>query len=109
MAKAKAKEAPQEAPLERVVVGPKSVWGIDPKTGNRREYKVGETIFLPPHQAKSKARYLQAPEVAKALAAAKVAEDVEAEREAAEVPVASTPTPTSAPTAAPAGGDSSES
>lgn len=100
MAKAKAK-AKEPALLERVVVGPKPIWAIDPETGERRAYNVGDTIWLPPHQAKSKARYLQAPEVAKAQLAAKAAEEEAVAKEEAETKISIE--------AAPTGGDSEES
>lgn len=97
MAKAKAEKL-----VERLVVGPKGIHGIDPKTGDRRHYAVGETIKLPAKSAKKFARYLEAPGVAKAKAAAKAAEEeAEAdEGDAAEGTKAA---------AAPEGGDSSES
>lgn len=98
MAKAKAKEEL----LERVVTGPKSIWHTDPKTGARHEYKVGDTIWLAPQHAKSKARYLQAPAVAKALASARKAEEAEAAKEAPEIKISATPAPA-------AEGDSAES
>ncbi len=78
MAKAKAKEGL----LERVVVGPKPLHCTNYETGERYVAKVGDTVWLTPQHAKSKARYLQAPAVAKAQAIAKEAEEEEALKEA---------------------------
>lgn len=70
MAKAKAKEKL----VERVVIGPKGIHAHDPKSGDRIFAKVGDTVFLPARSAKKFARYLEAPEVAKAKAAVAKAE-----------------------------------
>ncbi len=85
--------------LERVVVGPKPLHCTDYETGVRFIAAVGDTVFLTPQHAKSKARYLQAPAVAKALANARKAEEAEAEKESPEIKIS----------AAPSGGDSAES
>lgn len=71
---AKAKAAGKERLVERVVVGPKTIWAQDPKTGERFEAKIGDTVKLPLRTANTFARYLAAPEVVKAEAAVKKAE-----------------------------------
>lgn len=101
MAKAKAKEGL----LERVVVGPKPLHCTNYDTGERFVAEIGDTVWLTPQHAKSKARYLQAPGVAKAQAKAREAEAAEAVKEDAEAPA-----PTPAPEASKeSGGDSEES
>ncbi len=71
MAKAKAKA---EKLVERVVVGPKGIW-VNTDDGSKRLAGIGETVKIPAKSAKAFARYLEAPGVAKAKAAAKAAED----------------------------------
>ncbi len=88
--------------LERVVVGPKPLHCTNYETGVRYIAAVGDTVFLTPQHAKSKARYLQAPAVAKALASARKAEEAEAAKEAPEIKISATPAPA-------AEGDSAES
>ncbi len=83
MAKAKAKAKL----LERVVVGPKPIWTVNPETGARHKAEIGETVHLAPHTAKKFARYLADPKVAKARAVAAKAEEDSADAEA-EAPVA---------------------
>lgn len=97
MAKAKAKEEL----VERIVVGPKPIHAHDPKTGERILAKIGDTVFLPARSAKTFARYLKAPGVAKAEAAVKAAEDKAAAAGAAEV---AGPTPKEAPSENEGGG-----
>ncbi len=72
MAKAKAEKL-----VTRVVVGPKGIHHVDPKTGERRYFDIGETIKLTAKSAKSFSRYLEAPGVAKAKAAVKAAEQAD--------------------------------
>jgi len=81
MTKAKAKDGL----VERIVVGPKPIHAQDPKTGERYTAQIGDTVFLTARAAKTFSRYLQAPEVAKAEAAVKVAEEEAAEEGTAEV------------------------
>ena len=83
MAKAKAK-APKM--VTRVVTGPKGVWVDDPDsdTGSKRLAGIGETIKITAKSAKAFARYLEAPGVAKAKAAAKAAEEEAASDEGEE-------------------------
>ncbi len=90
MAKAKAEKL-----VTRVVVGPKGIW-INGPDGGKVLAGIGETIKIPARSAKQFARYLEAPTVAKAKAAAKKAEDEAADDEG------------DAPEA-PEGGDSKES
>lgn len=78
-------KAAKEKLLERVVVGPKPIHAQD-KDGNRYVAQVGDTVYLPPHTAKTFARYLADPKVAKAQAAAKQAEEASAADETAETP-----------------------
>ena len=82
--------APKEQLVERVVSGPKGIYGVD-VDGNRKMYAVGETIWLTPRAARAKARYLQSPAVAAAQA---VVDKEKAEMDkAVEVPVVPGPTP----------------
>ena len=71
MAKAKAKK---EKLVTRVVVGPKGIHTVDPKTGDRYYAEIGETIKLSARAAKTFERYLEAPGVASAKAAVAAAE-----------------------------------
>ncbi len=92
MAKAKAKERnvrdqSHDGLLERVIMGPKPLHCINYETNERYLAAVGDTVWLKPQHAKSKARYLQAPGVAKAQAAAKAAEEEAEEAEAVSEPV----------------------
>ncbi len=83
--------------LERVVVGPKSYFGIDPKTGNRKTYGPGSNIMVTQAQARAFPHRLADPKVIEAQEAAKKAADeaaeaaseavAEAEAEAEEVEV----------------------
>ena len=51
--------------VERIVKGPRPITAYDEK-GAKHTYQIGETVHLPPHAAKSFARYLTTPEVARA-------------------------------------------
>lgn len=76
---AKAKTRAKEGLVERIVIGPKPIYCRDPKTGDRIVAQIGDTVYLPPHTAKTFARYLQSPEVAAAEAAVAAAEAEAAE------------------------------
>lgn len=76
MAKAKAKEKTEKL-VSRVVVGPKGIHAVNPKTGERYYAEIGETISLSARSAKTFERYLEAPGVAKAKAAVKEAEEAD--------------------------------
>ena len=82
MAKAKAKG--KSGLVERIVVGPKPIHAQN-EAGERYTAQIGDTVFLTARAAKTFSRYLQAPEVAKAEAAVKVAEEEAAEEGTAEV------------------------
>ncbi len=103
MAQTKANANANEGLLERVVTGPKPIHCTNYKTGERYVAKVGDTVWLTPQHAKSKARYLQSPAVAKALDVARKAEEAEAEKEAPP------PAPSAPSISVTAGGDSAES
>lgn len=75
---AKAEASVKEALVERVVMGPKGIHCHDPKTGDRIFAKVGDTVHLPVRSARKFARYLEAPEVAKAKRKVAKAEEVAA-------------------------------
>ncbi len=80
--------------IERVVSGPKGIIGKD-KNGARKLYAVGETMWLTPQQARSKARYLCSPAVATAQA---LVDAEKAELDAiVEAEVIPGPTPTDVP------------
>lgn len=72
-----AKASKKEKLVTRVVVGPKGIHHIDPKTGERRYFDIGEPIQLSAKSAKAFARYLEAPGVTKARAAVKEAENAD--------------------------------
>jgi hypothetical protein len=93
----------QENWVERIVVGPKPIWGFD-ENGERKCFEVGSTIRLPPHQAKSKARYLQIPGV---VAAQEAVAEAEAKAEA-EANQAETAAQAASESDAPAEGEGSE-
>lgn len=67
--------------VTRIVKGPKSIVAYDSK-GKKRTYAVGDEVQLPPHAAKSFARYLTTPELAAAEQAVKDAEEKAAAEEA---------------------------
>ncbi len=78
MAKAK-----KEKLVSRIVVGPKGIHAIDPKTGDRYYAEIGTTVKLTARAAKAFERYLEAPGVAAAKAAVAKAEvDADAKSEA---------------------------
>ncbi len=76
-------EAHEDGLVERVVTGPKPIWGHD-EDGRRTKYEVGSTIRLSPRAAKKFERYLGIPAVLEAEAeAAQALADVEAAEAAA--------------------------
>ena len=80
MAKAKAAKL-----VTRVVTSPKGIWVPGPGGEGRIHAGEGESVQISAKSAKAFARYLEAPTVAKAKKAAKVAEEAAAAGEEEEV------------------------